>query len=94
MGLLELESIENIEKNYNYSNSPGKKCMSCREPIESTGNMMVQRAVRGADLGALSATGLHILANSDKLALYVANLSGTTNLTVAAVSFSANRIGD
>ncbi len=43
MGLLELESIENIEKNYNYSNSPGKKCMSCREPIESTGNIYARR---------------------------------------------------
>ena len=58
------------------------------------GNMMVHRMVRGADLGAISATGLHILANSDKLALYVANLSGDTNLTVSTVSLSADRVGD
>ena len=58
------------------------------------GNMIVHRMVRGADLGALSATGLHILSNSDNLALYVANLSGLTNLTVAAVSLDADRIGD
>lgn len=58
------------------------------------GNMMIRRAVRGADLGAISATGLHIFANSDVLSLYVANLSGTTNLTVATVSFDADRIGD
>ncbi len=58
------------------------------------GNMIVQRAVRGADLGAISATGVHILANSDAIAVYVANLSGTTNLTVAAISFDAFRIGD
>ncbi len=58
------------------------------------GNMIIQRAVRGADLGAISATGVHILANSDAIAVYVANLSGTTNLTVAAISFDAFRIGD
>ncbi len=62
--------------------------------IEYPGNMVVHREVRGASLGALSATGLHILANSDVLAIYVANLDGTTNLTVAAVSFDAFRIGD
>ncbi|KKL59597.1 hypothetical protein LCGC14_2213770, partial [marine sediment metagenome] len=62
--------------------------------IEYPGNMIVHRMVRGADSGAISATGLHILADSDVLALYVANLSGTTNLTVLAVSLDANRIGD
>ena len=58
------------------------------------GNMVVHRMVRGADLGAMSATGIHILAANDVLALYVANVSGTTNLTVAAVNFDVNRIGD
>ncbi len=58
------------------------------------GNMVVHRMVRGADLGALSATGIHILAASDVLAIYVANVSGTTNLTVAAFSFDLTRIGD
>ncbi len=62
--------------------------------IEYPGNMVVHRMVRGADLGAVSATGLHILANSDVLGIYVANLDGTTNLTVAAISFDAFRIGD
>ena len=63
-------------------------------PIEYPGNMMIRRAVRGADLGAISATGVHILASSDVLSLYVANLDGTTNLTVASVSFEIARIGD
>ena len=58
------------------------------------GNMVIKRAVRGADLSAVSATGLHIIANSDVLALYIANISGATNLTVDAVSLDANRIGD
>ncbi|KKM95315.1 hypothetical protein LCGC14_1189330, partial [marine sediment metagenome] len=58
------------------------------------GNMIVHRVVRGADLGAISATGIHILANSDVLSLYVANLDGITNLTVAAVSLDTFRIGD
>lgn len=62
--------------------------------IEYPGNMVVHREVRGASLGALSATGLHILADDDVLAIYVANLDGTTNLTVAAISFDAFRIGD
>ncbi|KKN80766.1 hypothetical protein LCGC14_0325720 [marine sediment metagenome] len=62
--------------------------------IEYPGNMVVHREVRGATLGAISATGLHVLAGSDVLALYVANLDGTTNLTVHAVSFDAFRIGD
>ena len=62
--------------------------------IEYPGNMVIHRTVRGADPGAISATGIHILANSDVLALYVANLDGTTNLTVAAVSFDAFRLGD
>jgi len=62
--------------------------------IEYPGNMIIHRMVRGADLGAISATGVHILANSDVLSLYVANLDGITNLTVAAVSFDAFRIGD
>ncbi|KKK91722.1 hypothetical protein LCGC14_2710090, partial [marine sediment metagenome] len=61
---------------------------------EYPGNMVVHREVRGATLGAISATGLHILSDSDVLALYVANLDGVTNLTVAAVSFDAFRIGD
>jgi len=58
------------------------------------GNMVVHRMVRGADLGALSATGIHILAASDVMSVYVANVSGTTNLTVAAFSFELARIGD
>lgn len=58
------------------------------------GNMEVHRMVRGADFGSISATGFHILADDDVLALYVANLSGTTNLTVSAVSLGINRIGD
>jgi len=62
--------------------------------IEYPGNMVIHREVRGADLGAISATGVHILSNSDVLALYVANLDGTTNLTVGAVSLDAFRIGD
>ena len=62
--------------------------------IEYPGNMVVHREVRGASLGAISATGLHILANSDVLAVYVANLDGVTNLTVAAISFDCFRIGD
>ncbi len=62
--------------------------------IHYPGNMMIRRAVRGADLGAISATGVHILANSDVLKLYVANLDGTTNLTVASVSFEIARLGD
>lgn len=62
--------------------------------IEYPGNMIIHREVRGASIGAISATGIHILANSDVLALYVANLDGTTNLTVAAVSLDAFRIGD
>ncbi len=62
--------------------------------IEYPGNMIVHREVRGSTLGAISATGLHILADSDVLAVYVANLDGVTNLTVAAISFDAFRIGD
>ncbi len=62
--------------------------------IQYPGNMIAHRMVRGADLGALSATGVHILANSDVLSLYVANLDGITNLTVAAVSLDTFRIGD
>ena len=62
--------------------------------IEYPGNMIAHGVVRGADLRPLSTTGLHVLANSDKLALYVANLSGITNLTISTVSLSANRIGD
>ncbi len=58
------------------------------------GNMEVHRMVRGADFGSISATGLHVLADSDVLSIYVANLSGVTNLTVSAISFSAFRIGD
>ncbi len=58
------------------------------------GNMIVHREVRGATLGSISATGLHVLSNNDKIAVYVANLDGTTNLTVAAISFDAFRIGD
>ena len=62
--------------------------------IEYPGQMVVHRMVRGADLGAMSATGIHELANSDVISLYVANVSGTTNLTVAAVSLGLDRIGD
>ena len=62
--------------------------------IEYPGQMVVHRMVRGADLGALSATGIHELADSDVISLYVANVSGTTNLTVAAVSLGLDRIGD
>ncbi len=62
--------------------------------IEYPGNMVVHREVRGATLGAVSATGLHILADSDVLGVYVANLDGITNLTVAAISFDCFRIGD
>ena len=62
--------------------------------IEYPGNMVVHREVRGASLGAISATGIHTIANSDVLAVYVANLDGITNLTVAAISFDAFRIGD
>ncbi|KKL66350.1 hypothetical protein LCGC14_2145880, partial [marine sediment metagenome] len=62
--------------------------------MEYPGNMVVHREVRGSTLGAISATGLHVLAGSDVLALYVANLDGTTNLTVAAVSLDCFRIGD
>ena len=62
--------------------------------IEYPGNMIIHEDVRGAKLDVPAATGLHILANSDVLALYVANLDGTTNLTIAAVSLDANRIGD
>ena len=58
------------------------------------GNMVVHREVRGATLGAASASGLRLLADSDVLAVYVANLDGTTNLTIAAISFDAFRIGD
>ncbi|KKN71418.1 hypothetical protein LCGC14_0421400 [marine sediment metagenome] len=58
------------------------------------GNMVVHRVVRGADAGSISATGIHDVSNSDKLAVYVANLDGTTNLTVDAISFDAFRIGD
>ncbi len=58
------------------------------------GNMEIHRMVRGADFGSISATGIHVLAGSDVLSIYVANLGGTTNLTVSSVSFSAFRIGD
>ena len=62
--------------------------------IEYPGNMMIRRSVRGDNLGAVSATGIHILANSDVLKLYVANLINTTNLTVASMSFEVHRFGD
>ena len=58
------------------------------------GNMEIHRMVRGADFGSISATGLHVLSGSDVLSIYVANLSGITNLTVSSISFSAFRIGD
>lgn len=58
------------------------------------GNMSVHREVRGSTLGAVSATGLHDIQNDDKLAVYVANLDGTTDLTVAAFSFEVVRVGD
>ena len=50
--------------------------------------------VRGADFGSISATGIHVLSGGDVLKIYVANLSGVTNLTVSSVSFDAFRIGD
>ena len=62
--------------------------------IEYPGQMVVHRMVRGADLGAMSATGIHELDGSDVVSLYVANVSGTTNLTVAAISLGLDRIGD
>ena len=62
--------------------------------ITYPGNMIIHREVRGATLGAISATGLHILADNDVLSLYVANLDGTTNLTISSISFDAFRIGD
>ncbi len=62
--------------------------------IKYVGNMVVHREVRGATLGAISATGVHDVANSDKLAVYVANLDGITDLTIAAISFDCFRIGD
>ncbi|KKL14647.1 hypothetical protein LCGC14_2513550, partial [marine sediment metagenome] len=62
--------------------------------IQYPGNMIVHREVRGTTLGAVSATGVHTLSNSDVLAVYVANLDNTTNLTIAAISFDAFRIGD
>ena len=62
--------------------------------IEYPGQMVVHRMVRGADLGAMSATGIHELDGNDVISLYVANVSGTTNLTVAAVSLGLDRIGD
>ena len=62
--------------------------------IEYPGQMVVHRMVRGADLGAVSATGIHELDGSDVISLYVANVSGTTNLTIAAISLGLDRIGD
>lgn len=62
--------------------------------IEYPGNMVIHKEVRGATLGHVAASGLHIIADSDVLGLYVANLDGTTNLTIAAISFDAFRVGD
>ena len=56
--------------------------------------MIVHREVRKDILGAISATGIHVLSGSDVIGLYVANLDGIDNLKVAAVSFDAFRIGD
>ncbi len=58
------------------------------------GNMIAHAEVRGTVLDHIAVSGLHVLANSDVLALYVANLDGTTNLTVAAVNLDAFRVGD
>ena len=58
------------------------------------GNMVVREEVRGATITGMSVTGLHDVANADKLAIYVANLDGVTDLTVAAISFDAVRVGD
>ena len=62
--------------------------------IKYPGNMVIHRMVRGADLGAVAKSELHVLSNSDVVALYVANLDGTTNLTVSTVSLSVFRVGD
>ncbi len=62
--------------------------------IEYSGQMSIHRMVRGADFGAISATGIHDLANSDAVSVYVANLSGITNLTVSSISLGIFRIGD
>ena len=62
--------------------------------IEYPGNMISHGEVRGSVLSTISVTGLHVLADNDVLAVYVANLNGVTNLTVAAISFDAFRIGD
>jgi len=62
--------------------------------IKYPGNMIVHREVRGASIGAISATGIHDVLDSEKIAVYVANLVGITNLTVAAISLDAFRIGD
>ena len=58
------------------------------------GNMVTRRVVSQTDLGSISATGLHLLQNSDILCLYMANLDDTNNINVYAVSLEAYRIGD
>lgn len=58
------------------------------------GNMEIHRMVRGADFGSIAAADLHVLSGGDVLKLYVANLSGVTNLTVSSISLSGFRIGD
>ena len=62
--------------------------------IEYPGNMAILRDVRQDTLGALAASNLHTISGSDVLALYVANLVSIDDLTIAAVSFDAFRIGD
>lgn len=58
------------------------------------GNMEIHRMVRGADFGSIAAADLHVLSGGDAVKLYVANLSGVTNLTVSSLSLSGFRIGD
>ncbi len=64
--------------------------------IEYPGDMIVYIVVNGSDLDPVAATGLHVLSAGDVLAVYVANLATglLTDLTVAAFSFDAFRIGD
>ncbi len=62
--------------------------------IEYPGNLVVLRDVRHDTLGAIATTAVHVLSGDDVLALYVANLSSSDNLTVATVSFDTFRIGD
>lgn len=62
--------------------------------IEYPGNMVVHKEVRKDILGAVSASAIHELANSDVVALYVANLESLDSLKVEAVSLSIFRLGN